>query len=166
MAINLFTLGAAARTAQIGLSTLLISSSKDKENRELIISNMSDMGANAIGAGINAGLYSNLRYQLLCGIDRGLVSYFEVMGITFCVGSAIRVLNAKIGAQSLGTEQKLSHLNTDEGYGNASDWFELKSVICSGFGLIDAYTNEVKSLCNNSKGKRRRSIKKKMVALS
>lgn len=163
-AVNLFALGVAARMAQIGLSSL---SAKDKDNKErrLMVANIC---ASAVGAGLFMGLYSNLRYQLLCGIDRGLVGYFDVMGVPLCLGSAMRILNSKIGAQSLcwvGNEEAfpLVHSFTKFKQDIASNLSDLKSVIASGIGLIDAFT---KFLTASNKGKPKRRLKKKMAAVS
>lgn len=45
---------------------------------------------NALGTGAFLGLYANLRYQLLCGIDRGLSSYFDVIGVALFCSTALR----------------------------------------------------------------------------
>lgn len=45
---------------------------------------------NALGTGAFLGLYANLRYQMLCGIDRGLSSYFDVIGVSLFFSTALR----------------------------------------------------------------------------
>nr|GEV61037.1 protein reticulata-related 1, chloroplastic [Tanacetum cinerariifolium] len=36
---------------------------------------------NALGYGMFLGIYANLRYQLLCGFDRAMVTQFDVIGV-------------------------------------------------------------------------------------
>ena len=45
---------------------------------------------NALGYGAFLGLYANLRYQLLCGVDRAMVNYFDVIGVTLFFSTALR----------------------------------------------------------------------------
>ena len=44
----------------------------------------------ALGTGAFLGLYANLRYQLLCGIDRGLSNYFDAIGVSLFFSTALR----------------------------------------------------------------------------
>ena len=45
---------------------------------------------NALGYGAFLGLYANLRYQLLCGFDRTMVNYFDVIGVGLFFTTALR----------------------------------------------------------------------------
>jgi hypothetical protein len=44
----------------------------------------------ALGYGAFLGLYANLRYQLLCGIDRAVVNHFDVIGVALVFSTALR----------------------------------------------------------------------------
>ncbi|EEF35818.1 conserved hypothetical protein [Ricinus communis] len=72
------------------------------------------------------------RLMLLCGVDRGLVGCFDVVGVPLSFGSAIRIQNAKIGAQTLGwvnnKEEFTSVKFSSDENANASNWFDVKSV--------------------------------------
>lgn len=48
------------------------------------------VGTNALGYGAFLGLYSNLRYQLLCGLDRAMMDRFDVIGVTLFISTALR----------------------------------------------------------------------------
>ena len=48
------------------------------------------VSTNALGYGAFLGLYANLRYQLLCGVDRAMISYFDVIGVTLFFSTALR----------------------------------------------------------------------------
>ncbi|XP_009596329.1 protein RETICULATA-RELATED 1, chloroplastic-like [Nicotiana tomentosiformis] len=52
----------------------------------------------ALGYGAFLGLYTNIRYQLLCGFDR---NYFGIIGLAlFFSSTALRVLNVQVGEAS------------------------------------------------------------------
>ena len=40
------------------------------------------VNTNALGYGAFLGLYANLRYQLLYGVDRAMINHFDVIGVT------------------------------------------------------------------------------------
>jgi hypothetical protein len=45
---------------------------------------------NALSYGALFGLYANLRYQMLCGLDRSMVHHFDVLGVAMFFSTAIR----------------------------------------------------------------------------
>nr|GEW96127.1 protein reticulata-related 1, chloroplastic-like [Tanacetum cinerariifolium] len=49
---------------------------------------------NALGYGTFLGIYANLRYQLLCGFDRAMVTRFDVIGVDLSFSTALRIMNA------------------------------------------------------------------------
>jgi hypothetical protein len=48
------------------------------------------VSSNALGYGAFLGIYANLRYQLLCGFDRGMVRHFDVIGVALFFSTAFR----------------------------------------------------------------------------
>lgn len=48
------------------------------------------VSTNALGYGAFLGLYANIRYQLLCGFDRAMISHFDVIGVALFFSSALR----------------------------------------------------------------------------
>ncbi|KAL0348262.1 UNVERIFIED_CONTAM: hypothetical protein Sangu_1054000 [Sesamum angustifolium] len=58
------------------------------------------VNTNALGYGAFLGLYANLWYQLLCGFDRAVTSYFDVIGVALIFSTALRVLNVQLGETS------------------------------------------------------------------
>ncbi|WJX26625.1 hypothetical protein P8452_15524 [Trifolium repens] len=48
------------------------------------------VSSNALGYGAFLGIYANLRYQLLCGFDRGMVRHFDVIGVPLFFSTAFR----------------------------------------------------------------------------
>nr|GEW21176.1 Gag-Pol polyprotein [Tanacetum cinerariifolium] len=53
---------------------------------------------NALGYGAFLGIYANLRYQLLCGFDRAMVTQFDVIGVGLAFSTALRIMNAQLDA--------------------------------------------------------------------
>lgn len=45
---------------------------------------------NVLGYGAFLGLYANLRYQLLCGIDRAMFGHFDVLRVVTVFRTALR----------------------------------------------------------------------------
>jgi hypothetical protein len=45
---------------------------------------------NALSYGAFYGLYANLRYQMLCGLERSMADRFDVLGVTIFFSTAIR----------------------------------------------------------------------------
>lgn len=50
------------------------------------------VSTNALGYGAFLGLYANLRYQLLCGIDRAMINRFDVIGVALFFSTALRLV--------------------------------------------------------------------------
>lgn len=50
---------------------------------------------NALSYGAYYGLYANLRYQFLCGLDRSMANQFDVLGVTIFFGTAMRYISTK-----------------------------------------------------------------------
>lgn len=48
------------------------------------------ISTNALSYGAFYGLYANLRYQMLCGLDRSMVNHFDVLGVAIFFSTAIR----------------------------------------------------------------------------
>lgn len=48
------------------------------------------VSTNALGYGAFLGLFANMRYQLLCGFDRSVISYFDVIGVALFFSTALR----------------------------------------------------------------------------
>lgn len=48
------------------------------------------LSTHALGYGAFLGLYANLRYQLLYGIDRAMFNHFDVLGVVLCFTTALR----------------------------------------------------------------------------
>nr|GEW96128.1 protein reticulata-related 1, chloroplastic [Tanacetum cinerariifolium] len=53
---------------------------------------------NALGYGAFLSIYANLRYQLLCGFDRAMVTQFDVTGVGLAFSTALRIMNAQLDA--------------------------------------------------------------------
>lgn len=48
------------------------------------------VSSNALGYGAFLGLYTNMRYQLLNGIDRTMLNHFDVLGVAIFFSTALR----------------------------------------------------------------------------
>lgn len=48
------------------------------------------VNTNALGYGAFLGLYANLRYQLLNGLDRAVFNRFDVLGVALFFSTALR----------------------------------------------------------------------------
>lgn len=48
------------------------------------------VSTNSLGYGAFLGLYANLRYQLLCGVDRAMINHFDVIGVTLFFSTVLR----------------------------------------------------------------------------
>lgn len=103
-AAQLCLVGVTSGAAQGALSNLC--ASRKEQRVSLTIPSVS---TNALGYGAFLGIYSNLRYQFLCGFDRAVTSYFDVIGVALCFSAAMRVLNVQLGETSrlawLGVEE-------------------------------------------------------------
>ncbi|KAK6945580.1 Protein RETICULATA-related [Dillenia turbinata] len=146
-AAELCMVGLIAGAVQGGLSNL--SASKKGDRLSVTIPTVS---TNALGYGAFLGLYGNLRYQTLCGIDRAVMNHFDVICVGLIFSTALRVLNVKLGETSrmawLGIEadplidsddilkayNRPSSLETVDK--TSSKWFISKNAIVSGLGLL------------------------------
>jgi hypothetical protein len=48
------------------------------------------VGTNALGYGAFLGLYANLQYQFLCGLDQYTVKRFDVLGVAIFFSTVAR----------------------------------------------------------------------------
>nr|GEV61038.1 protein reticulata-related 1, chloroplastic [Tanacetum cinerariifolium] len=62
------------------------------------------MSNNALGYGAFLGIYANLRYQLLCGFDRAMVTQFDVIEVGLAFNTALRIMNAQLGETSVAND--------------------------------------------------------------
>ncbi|CAA0839023.1 Protein of unknown function (DUF3411 [Striga hermonthica] len=144
------------------------------------------VSSNALGYGAFLSLYANLRYQLLCGFDRAVTSYFDVIGVALFFSTAMRVLNVQVGETSrlawLGVEaDPLAHSDgllkaaynraSEGGEQSSSKWFISKNSIVSGLGLLGLRQGQPNSTSTSEDGPpapkaRRKRVVKKKVATS
>ncbi|EPS60635.1 hypothetical protein M569_14164, partial [Genlisea aurea] len=111
------------------------------------------VSSNALGYGAFLGVYANLRYQVLCGLDRAVSNYFDVIGVGLFFSTALRVINVQLGERSrlgwIGAEVEQSDDLLKAAYTRArpsssqaasssssSKWFISKNAIVSGLGLL------------------------------
>ncbi|KAF8411797.1 hypothetical protein HHK36_004356 [Tetracentron sinense] len=144
-AAELCMVGLTAGATQGALSKL--SASKKKERLSVTIPTVS---TNALGYGAFLGLYANLRYQLLCGVDRAMINHFDVIGVALFFGTTLRILNVQIGETSrlawLGVEADplVQSDNLLKAYNRPSEavtrpysnWVISKNAIVSGLGFL------------------------------
>lgn len=176
-AAELCLVGLSAGAVQGGLSNLC---AKKKEGRLSVI--VPSTRSCALGTGAFLGLYANLRYQLLCGMDRGLINYFDVVGVPLFFSAALRILNVQIGETSrlawLGIEGdplvQSDHLL--KAYNRApeanvskqdSKWFISKNTIVSGLGLLGLQQgnngDSTRETTDAPKPRRKRVVRKKVT---
>lgn len=177
-AAELCMVGLTAGAVQGALSSL--SASKKEERLSVTIPTVS---TNALGYGAFLGLYANLRYQLLCGIDRAMINHFDVIGVALFFSTALRILNVQLGETSrlawLGVEADPLVQSDDllkKAYnrppsqaveGSSSKWFISKDTIISGLGLLGIKQgNTDESIASSSPKSRRKRIVRKKVAAS
>ncbi|CAI8593065.1 unnamed protein product [Vicia faba] len=175
----------AAELCMVGLGTgavqgaLSSTLAKKKEGRLSVT--VPTASSNALGYGAFLGIYANLRYQLLCGFDRAMVSHFDVIGVALFFGTALRVLNVQLGETSkrawLGVEadplaqsdELLKVYNrTSENVGkpSSSKWFISKNAVVSGLGLLGIKQSNADGSGEPSapKARRKRIVRKKVAA--
>ncbi|KAK8966510.1 hypothetical protein KSP40_PGU022396 [Platanthera guangdongensis] len=175
-AAELCLVGLTAGSIQGSLTKIL--SSKKEGRLSVTIPSVSN---NALGYGAFLGLYANLRYQLLCGIDRAMFDRFEVLGVGLIFSSLLRVLNVHVGERSrlawLGIEADplarshnllTAHTRTSANAINkqSPNWFISKNAIISGLGLLGLGQGTADLDGGPSKPRRKRIIKKKMSTSS
>ncbi|KAL8151835.1 hypothetical protein V2J09_021643 [Rumex salicifolius] len=175
-AAELCLVGMTAGAAQGALSNL--SASKKKDSRTSIT--IPSVSSNALGYGAFLGIYANLRYQLLCGIDRGLTNHFDVIGVSVFFSMAIRILNVQLGERSklawlgieadplVNSENLLRAAYNRPSESTAKDstkWFISKDAVVSGLGLLGIRQPGGSSVGENEapapKARRKRIVKKK-----
>lgn len=175
----------AAELCLVGLTAGLIQGSLTKvlscKKEGRLSVTIPSVSNNALGYGAFLGLYSNLRYQLLCGIDRAMLDQFEVIGVGIFFSTLWRVLNVQIGERSrlawLGIEaDPLAHsddllraYNRTSGPSvnkQSSYWLISKNAIISGLGLLGLGQGTADLGGSPSRPRRKRIIKKKMTASS
>lgn len=105
---------------------------------------------NALGYGAFLGIYANLRYQLLCGIDKAMINCFDVIGVPLFFSTALRIVNVQLGETSRlawhGVEVdslaqsdyilKAYNRPSEPASQPSSNWFISKNAIVSGLGLL------------------------------
>ncbi|PON73661.1 Protein RETICULATA-related [Parasponia andersonii] len=179
-AAELCMIGLTAGAVQGSLSNYLAS----KKEGRLSVTTPSAR-TNALGYGAFLGLYANLRYQLLCGFDKAMVNYFDVIGVGLFFSTALRILNVQLGEPSrlvwLGIEaDPLVHSDgVLKAYNRPSEnidqqpsskWFISKNAIVSGLGLLGIKQPNGYSVgegeSSGPKGRRKRVVRKKVTASS
>ncbi|KAL6328691.1 hypothetical protein AAG906_003376 [Vitis piasezkii] len=142
------------------------------------------VSTNALGYGAFLGLYANLRYQLLCGVDRVMINHFDVIGVALFFSTALRILNVQLGETSrlawLGVEAdplaqsdnllKAYNRPSEGAAESSSKWFISKKAIVSGLGLLGIKQGTGDSVANQEssppKARRKRVIRKKVTTTS
>ncbi|KAL3620872.1 hypothetical protein CASFOL_035784 [Castilleja foliolosa] len=181
-AAELCMVGFTAGAAQGAVSNLVASK---KEGRLSVTTPC--VSSNALGYGAFLGLYANLRYQLLCGLDRGVTSHFDVIGVALFLSTAMRMLNVQLGETSrlawLGVEvDPLSHSDdllkaaysrpsVADSQSNSSKWFISKNAIVSGLGLLGIRQGQSDSTVEGDggsgaptpKARRKRTVRRKVA---
>ncbi|CAA7410682.1 unnamed protein product [Spirodela intermedia] len=182
-AAGLSLAGLASGMAQGALSNY---SAGKKEGRLSVT--VPSVNTNALGYGAFLGLYANLRYQLLNGLDRALFNRFDVLGVALFFSTALRILNVQVGETSrrawLGVEADpltqsdnlLKAYNRPAATGggpqepSSSKWFISKNAIISGLGLlgIKQSTTDVDdpTAAAPPKARRKRVVRKKLSPAS
>ncbi|KAK2423468.1 DUF399 family protein, putative (DUF399 and DUF3411) [Trifolium repens] len=179
-AAELCMVGLGAGAVQGALSNTL---AKKKEGRLSVT--VPSVSSNALGYGAFLGIYANLRYQLLCGFDRGMVRHFDVIGVALFFSTAFRVLNVQLGETSkrawLGVEadplaqsdellkvyNRTSETSENvETPSSSSKWFISKNAVVSGLGLLGIKQGnaDVSSAEPSAPKPRRKRIVRKKVA--
>lgn len=174
-AAELCLAGLTVGAVQGGLTNLC---AKKKDGRLSVT--IPSVRTNALGTGAFLGLYANLRYQLLCGLDKGLANYFDVIGVGLFFSTALRILNVQIGETSrlawLGIEPDplVQSDNLMKAYNRpveassskqGSSWFISKSTIISGLGLLGLQQGNSDSGSDPDapKPRRKRVVRKKVT---
>ncbi|KAF5201402.1 Reticulata-related 6 protein [Thalictrum thalictroides] len=174
-AAELCMVGVTAGAAQGALSQFLAS----KKTERLSVT-MPTVKANALGYGAFLGLYANLRYQLLCGMDRAMVNHFDVIGVALFFSTALRILNTQVGETSklawLGVEAdplvqsenllKAYNRQSEEVVKPSSNWFISKNAIVSGLGLLGIKQGNKDQGAEPPKARRKRIVRKKVATTS
>ncbi|XP_061337180.1 protein RETICULATA-RELATED 1, chloroplastic isoform X2 [Gastrolobium bilobum] len=176
-AAELCMVGLSAGAVQGALSNSL---ARKKEGRLSVT--VPSVSSNALGYGAFLGMYANLRYQLLCGFDRAMISYFDVIGVALFFSTAFRVLNVQLGETSkrtwLGVEAdplansddllRVYNRTSENVEKPSSKWFISKNAIVSGLGLLGIKQGNADSVAGSEssapKARRKRIVRKKVAA--
>ncbi|EEF30956.1 conserved hypothetical protein [Ricinus communis] len=175
-AAELCVVGLSAGAIQGQLSNVLASRKKDR-----LSVTVPPVSNYARGYGAFLGLYANLRYQLLCGMDRALVSHFDVIGVALFFSTALRILNVQVGETSrlawIGAEAdplvqsddllKAYNRPSEDATKASSKWFISKKTLVSGLGLLGIKQGNVDSVDGVApppKARRKRVVRKKVSA--
>ncbi|KAF3334254.1 Protein RETICULATA-RELATED 6 [Carex littledalei] len=133
----------------------------------------------ALSYGAFLGLYANIRYQAVFGLDRVMFDYFDVLGVYLFFSTALRTMNTCVGETSklalLGVQadplvqsdsiMRSYNKQTDGVDGSDSRWFICKNAIISGLGLLGFRGNEEVE-APPPKPRRKRVIRKKISTSS
>ncbi|KAG5137021.1 hypothetical protein JHK82_021752 [Glycine max] len=175
-AAELCMVGLSAGAVQGALSNSLASK---KEGRLSVT--VPSVSSNALGYGAFLGIYANLRYQLLCGFDRAMMTHFDVIGVALFFSTAFRVLNVQLGETSkrawLGVEAdplaqsddllKVYNRTSENVEKSSSKWFISKNAVVSGLGLLGIKQRNADGSGSESsapKSRRKRIVQKKVAA--
>ncbi|KAH7835158.1 hypothetical protein Vadar_023421 [Vaccinium darrowii] len=118
------------------------------------------------------GLDANLRYQLLCGVDRTMMNYFDVIGVTLFCSTALRLLNVLIGERlrtsRLGIEaDPLAHSNHLLNTYNSRP-SEPKNGVVFGLGLLGIKQGQGDSAADGEaalpQARRKRIVKRRVAS--
>ncbi|XP_028775477.1 protein RETICULATA-RELATED 1, chloroplastic [Neltuma alba] len=176
----------AAELCMVGLSTgavqgALSNTLASKKEGRLSVT-VPSVSSNALGYGAFLGIYANLRYQLLCGFDRAMISHFDVIGVALFFSTALRALNVQLGETSrrawLGVEVdplahsddllKVYRRSSENEEKSSSKWFISKNAVVSGLGLLGIKQGSLDSAANSEssapKARRKRIVRKKVAA--
>ncbi|KAL8197686.1 hypothetical protein R6Q57_006251 [Mikania cordata] len=177
-AAELCMVGLTAGAAQGALTNLV---AQKKEGRLSVT--IPAVSTNALGYGAFLGIYANLRYQLLCGFDRAMVTQFDVIAVGLAFSTALRIINAQLGETSrlawLGVEvDPLAHSDDllKQAYNRPSEtanntspkWFISKNPVTSGLGLLGFKQDQSQTTTDGgapppSKARRKRIVRKKVT---
>ncbi|KAJ4967232.1 hypothetical protein NE237_019081 [Protea cynaroides] len=178
-AAELCLVGLTAGVAQSALAKLLA----NKKGGRVSVT-IPTVSTNALSYGAFLGLYANLRYQLLCGIDRALFIRFDVIGVALFFSILLRILNVQIGEPSrlawLGVEAdplfqsdnllKAYNRPSKDVTGSSSTWFISKNAISSGLGLLGIKQGTTDHSAEEEraplKARRKRVVRRKVTASS
>nr|CAD1820039.1 unnamed protein product [Ananas comosus var. bracteatus] len=177
-AAELCLVGLTAGSIQGGLSKF--ASSRKQGRLSVTIPSVS---TNALGYGAFLGLYANLRYQMLCGLDQALFNHFDVLGVALFFSTALRVTNVQIGETSrlawLGVEADplVQSENLLKAYNrpskeaaiersSESKWFISKNAVISGLGLLGIKQGSGETETATPKARRKRIVRKKVSTSS
>ncbi|WVY92469.1 hypothetical protein V8G54_031557 [Vigna mungo] len=175
-AAELCMVGLSAGAVQGALSNTLASK---KEGRLSVT--VPSVSSNALGYGAFLGIYANLRYQLLCGFDRAMMTHFDVIGVALFFSTTFRFLNVQLGETSkrvwLGVEAdplaqsddllKVYNRTSENVETPSSKWFISKNAVVSGLGLLGIKQRSADGTGAESsapKARRKRIVRKKVAA--